>query len=117
MQKASPVTYTTSGTFEADVLRSDLPVFVDFYADWCGPCRYVAPIIEQLAHEYQGKVKFVKVDTDSNPDIAYRYGIQGIPTLIIFKNGQPVERIVGAAPKEYYVHQISHVLGTADHTH
>lgn len=117
MQKASLVTHTTSKTFEGDVLKSDLPVFVDFYADWCGPCHYVTPIIAQLAQEYQGKVKFVKVDTDSNPDIAYRYGIQGIPTLIIFKNGQPVERIVGAASKEYYVHQLSHVLGTADHTH
>lgn len=82
-------------TFEADVLKSDLPVVVDFYADWCGPCRMMAPAVEQLAAELAGKVTVGKLDTDANQDIAIRYGVMGIPTLGLFRDGKLVDRIVG----------------------
>lgn len=89
----------TDETFEAEVINSDTPVLVDFWADWCAPCKIIAPIVEELANEYDGKVKFAKVDVDSNPKTATNYGIRGIPTLLIFKGGQPVGQIVGAVPK------------------
>jgi thioredoxin 1 len=82
-------------SFEADVLKAGEPVVVDFYADWCGPCRAMAPAIEQLADEYAGKVKIGKLDTDQNQEIASRYGIVGIPTLGLFRNGELVDRMVG----------------------
>lgn len=115
MQSTGLVVHANSRTFDQEVLKANLPVFVDFWAEWCGPCRYVGPIVEELARDYEGRMKFVKVNTDENPDIAARYEIYGIPTLIIFKDGQAVERIVGAAPKPYYVQQISKVLGDASH--
>ena len=89
----------TDDTFEAEVIKSDMPVLVDFWADWCAPCKMVAPIVEDLASEYEGKVKFAKVDVDSNPKTALGYGIRGIPTLLIFNGGQPVGQVVGAVPK------------------
>ncbi len=89
----------TDDTFEAEVINSDTPVLVDFWADWCAPCKMIAPIVEDLANEYDGKVKFAKVDVDSNPKTATNYGIRGIPTLLIFKGGQPVGQVVGAVPK------------------
>ena len=89
----------TDAEFEQEVLNADLPVMVDFWAEWCGPCRVVSPIVEELAEEYDGKIKFVKVDTEENFDTAERYGILGLPTLLVFKGGQQVDRITGAQPK------------------
>ena len=85
--------------FEDEVINSDIPVLVDFWAEWCMPCRMVAPIVEELAKEYTGKMKFVSVDVDANPDTAMKYKIRSIPALIVFKNGVPVDQIVGAVPK------------------
>ncbi len=90
----------TDGTFEKEVLKSDLPVFVDFWAPWCGPCRMVSPIVEELSDEYDGKVKFCKVNTDENQMVASSLGIRSIPTMIIFKDGKPVDAAIGAMPKE-----------------
>jgi len=92
-------TDTTDATFDQDVLQADTPVLVDFWAPWCGPCRMVAPIVEELAEEYDGKVKFVKLNTDENPQIAGQFGIRSIPTLLVFKGGQTVGQIVGFRPK------------------
>ncbi len=89
----------TDSTFEQEVIKSDNPVMVDFWAPWCGPCRMVAPIVEELAEEYDGKVEFVKLNTDDNPNTAVKYGIRSIPTLLVFKGGEPVGQIVGFRPK------------------
>jgi thioredoxin 1 len=87
-------------SFEQDVLQSDQPVLVDFWAAWCGPCRMIAPTVEAIAEKYAGTARVVKVDVDENPSISQRYGIKGIPTLILFKGGKEEERIVGATSKE-----------------
>lgn len=108
MQKTDLI-LTTTADFEKDVLKSELPALVDFHADWCGPCHMIEPVIEQLAEEYRGKVRFAKLDVDANPEVAARYGVMGIPTLIVFKNGEEVSRIVGAAPKHQYVREIQAV--------
>jgi thioredoxin 1 len=86
-------------SFEADVLKSIEPVLVDFWAEWCGPCRMVAPVLEEVAGELQGKLKVVKLNVDENPQTASKYGIMSIPTLMIFKNGELASRQIGAAPK------------------
>ena len=86
--------------FDQTVLQAKIPVLVDFWAAWCGPCRMVAPIVEELAKEYEGKITFTKLDVDQNPKTAARYGIMSIPTLLIFRNGEPVSHIVGFRPKE-----------------
>ncbi len=89
----------TDANFETEVVKSDKPVLVDFWAPWCGPCRMVAPLVEELAEEYEGKVKFVKLNTDDNVNIATRYGIRSIPTLLMFKGGEPIDQIIGFRPK------------------
>ena len=89
----------TDESFEQEVLNSEVPVLVDFWAAWCGPCRMIAPTVDQLAVEYAGKLKVVKVDVDQNPDISGRLGVLSIPTLMVFKGGQMVDRIMGAMPK------------------
>ncbi len=92
--------HVTDATFEAEVLKSNVPVLIDFWATWCGPCRMIAPAIEELAVEYDGKAKVCKIDVDNNQQIAQNYGIRSIPTLLIFKNGEVVDQIVGAVPKQ-----------------
>ncbi len=89
----------TSQTFDTEVLQSKEPVLVDFWAAWCGPCRIIAPVVEEIAGEYRGKLKVVKLDVDENNDISVRYGVQSIPTLLLFKGGELVERVIGARPK------------------
>ena len=103
-------TDTTDSTFDVDVLNSELPVLVDFWAPWCGPCRMVAPVVEELADDYDGQVKFVKLNTDENPQVAGKYGIRSIPTLLIFKGGENVGQVVGFRPKSELAKHIDAVL-------
>jgi thioredoxin 1 len=93
------VVTVNDSNFESEVLKSSVPVLVDFTASWCGPCRAIAPVIEGLAEEYQGRAKVAKLDVDDSPAIASRYGVRGVPTLIVIKGGQVVDQQVGAAPK------------------
>ncbi|MEE8186694.1 MAG: thioredoxin [Nitrososphaerales archaeon] len=104
--------YASDETFESDVLKSDLPVFVDFYADWCGPCRAVAPVVERLAEEYDGRVKFVKVNVDEAQAVAGGYGVTSIPTLKVFKDGKVAGNMVGAGPRDTLKHFIEGTLGS-----
>jgi thioredoxin 1 len=90
----------SDASFEADVLQSSLPTLNDFWAEWCGPCKMIAPILNDLATEYEGKLKITKLDVDENPATAMAYGVRSIPTLILFKNGKQVERIIGYQPKD-----------------
>lgn len=99
-QNAHPIV-VDAAALEELVRTAELPVLVDFYADWCGPCRIMAPILDQFAREHAGDVVVVKVNTDESPDAATRYGIRGIPTMLIFKNGEEVERQVGVASPQY----------------
>ena len=96
----------TDATFDEIVLKSDKPVMVDFWAAWCGPCRMVAPIMDQLTTEYEGKAVITKVDVDDNQEFAAKYGVRNIPTVLVFKNGEVVEKQVGVAPKATYAQKI-----------
>lgn len=96
----------TDSNFNDEVIQADTPVLVDFWAEWCGPCRMVGPVVEELAGDYEGRVKVGKVDVDSNPQISMQYGIRSIPSLLIFKNGEVVDQIVGAVPKTHLQKQL-----------
>ena len=100
----------TDATFDKIVLQSDKPVLVDFWAAWCGPCRMVGPIIDELSKEYDGKAVVGKVDVDSNQEFAAKYGVRNIPTVLLFKNGELVDRKVGVSPKQVYVEAIDGAL-------
>ena len=102
----------SDSNFDQAVLQAEVPVLVDFWATWCAPCRMVAPVIEELAKEYEGRVSFAKVDVDHNPKTASKYSIMSIPTLIIFKNGQPLSHIVGFRPKAELQQNLDAALGS-----
>jgi thioredoxin 1 len=97
--------------FDSAVLQSDVPVFVDFYADWCGPCNMIAPTIEALSEEYEGKVKFVKINVDNNQELAMKYDIMSIPTGMLFENGTVKDSLIGAYPASAYRQRIENALG------
>jgi thioredoxin 1 len=100
----------TDATFEKDVINSDIPVLVDFWAVWCAPCRMIAPIVEELASEKEGKLKVAKLDVDNNPETAMKFGIRSIPTLLIFKDGQIVDQMIGAVAKAMIESKLEKVL-------
>jgi thioredoxin 1 len=106
----SAAAQVTDSSFKQEVLQSDVPVLVDFWAPWCGPCRMVAPVVEEIANQFEGKIKVVKVNTDENPEVASKYGIRSIPTLMIFKGGEKVDMVVGAVPKTTLVNTLEKYL-------
>ncbi|KAF0152653.1 MAG: thioredoxin [Ignavibacteria bacterium] len=104
-----PFTFTDDN-FDAEAIKSDIPVVVDFWATWCGPCRTIAPIIEELSGQYEGKVKIGKLDVDENQQVAIKYGVRSIPTVLIMKGGEIKDTIIGAVPKSTFVEKIDKVL-------
>ena len=107
---AGNVLEISDGSFDAEILKSKIPVLVDFWAPWCGPCKSIAPILEELAKEYAGKIKFAKLNVDDNPKTPMSYNVRGIPNLVFFKAGSVVEQIVGAVPKDQLVSAILKML-------
>jgi len=103
-------TTISDDNFENEVLKSDKPVLIDFWATWCGPCRTIAPIVEEIALEYNGKVKVGKLDVDNNQQTAIKYGVRSIPTLLVFKNGEVKETIIGAVPKGQILQKLNTVI-------
>jgi thioredoxin 1 len=101
---------TTTDKFESDVLKSDKPVIVDFWAEWCGPCRLIAPVLAELAEEYKDKIVVAKVNVDNEPELAGRYNVTGIPLIGVFKNGEMVKQLVGARPKAALVTELAEYL-------
>ena len=106
---AQPI-HITDGSFQEEVMESDAPVVIDFWATWCGPCKLIAPIMEEMAEEYDGKAKIGKVDVDNNQQIAVQFGIRSIPTVLIFKDGELKENIVGAVPKKQIVDKLEQYI-------
>ena len=104
------ITQVGDDNFEAEVIRSNLPVLIDFWAPWCGPCKSIAPVIEEVARDYEGRLKVAKLNVDENPAIPSRYGVRGIPNLLILKGGAVKEQIVGAVPKSRLVDAIERAL-------
>jgi thioredoxin 1 len=102
----------TDTNFQREVIESAVPVLVDFWAVWCGPCRMVAPVVEEIAGEYQGKLKVGKVDVDNNPETTLKFGIRNIPTIMVFKGGKVVEQIIGALPKRNLLEKLNPHMGT-----
>jgi len=102
--------HVTDASFEEEVINSDVPVVVDLWAEWCGPCRMIGPIIEEMSTEYEGRAKMVKVDIDSNPGIPTKHGVRNIPTVLFFKNGEVVDKQVGAVPKAVFVKKLDALL-------
>ncbi len=111
MAENANITTLTDDNFEEEVLNADEPVLVDFWATWCGPCRQIAPIVEDLADEYEGRAKVGKVDVDENPQTAQEYGVRSIPTLMFFKDGEAQEQVVGAAGKQSLKENLEALVG------
>ncbi len=106
----SQVLQVSDATFETEILQSEIPALVDFWAEWCGPCKMVGPVVEELAKQYEGKMKFAKMDVDENRQTPAKFGIRNIPTLILFKGGQVAQTIVGAYPKSHIDEEVKKLL-------
>jgi thioredoxin 1 len=107
---AEGISTLTDSTFDEEIGAADAPVIVDFWAEWCGPCKMISPILEEIAHEHEGKVRIAKLNVDDNPDAARRFDVMSIPTLIVFQDGQPVKRMVGAKGKGQLLQELAEFI-------